>query len=350
MAGAGENRKCGGKGGGSSPPPLKRTAIRSTGGQHAVSTTPLVPPSGRMRRQGFPAASVSSSDVRGPVRGPRTPSPTRLPKQSSVKTPKKPKRPKPAELVTAIKDHVGGRYLYNATDKQKYTRICRYYNARLSFLVYGLNENELAALFTTNMPSFWGQLDEYAQQRMRKSFDDAYDAAEYFLIANISKLAQCWLDSAASREYTKAVMLHLLQILTFVAKDKKSAANSMPPRPKTVADMENYTVSDKIGTIKGIILKEEYMVMIWGYALAACESETFAGTALHHWFAGYVARHRSLYNALFPITGALVVKFARLIVLNPDEDCQNEALRKVLREVDHPLPIESTLEQSMPPF
>lgn len=124
----------------------------------------------------------------------------------------------------------------------------------------------------------------------------------------------------------------------------------MPPRPETVADMEQYKVSDKVGVTEGIILKEQYMIMVWGYALAACESETFAGAALHHWFAGDVARYRALYNALFPITGALVVKFARLIVLNPDEDCQNEALRKVLREVDHPLPIASHLEQAMPPF
>ena len=199
MAGAGEKQKRGGNGGRDSPSPPKRTATRSTEGQHAVSgtntatarpiTTPFVLLSGRMRRQRSLAASVSSSDLRGPVRGPRTPFPTQLPKQSPVKTPKKSKRPKPAELVTAIKDYVEGRYLYNATDEQEYARIYCYYYARLSLLVRGLNENELAALFTTNMPSFWGRLDEYAQQRTRKSFDDAYDAAEYFLIANISELA-----------------------------------------------------------------------------------------------------------------------------------------------------------------
>lgn len=92
------------------------------------------------------------------------------------------------------------------------------------------------------------------------------------------------------------------------------------------------------------------MVMVWGYALAACESEISAGTALYYWFAGDVVRYCLLYNALFLITGALVVKFACLIVQNPDEDCQNKALRKVLREVDHLMPIKSTLEQSMPPF
>lgn len=73
----------------------------------------------------------------------------------------------------------------------------------------------------------------------------------------------------------------------------------MPPRPETVADMEQYKVSDKVGVTDGIILKEQYMIMVWGYALAACESETFPGAALHHWFAGDVARYRALYNALF---------------------------------------------------
>lgn len=48
--------------------------------------------------------------------------------------------------------------------------------------------------------------------------------------------------------------------------------------------------------------------------------------------------------------GTLVVKFAHLIVLNPNKNCQNKTFQKVVREVDHPLPIESTLEESMPPF
>lgn len=109
-----------------------------------------------------------------------------------------------------------------------------------------------------------------------------------------------------------------------------------PLRPETVAEMESYIVSDKVGAMKGVILKEKYIVMVWGYALAACETEAFAGTALHHWFDGDVARYRALCNSLFQITGALFVKFARLIVLNTDEDCQNEVLRKELREVDHP--------------
>ena len=90
--------------------------------------------------------------------------------------------------------------------------------------------------------------------------------------------------------------------------------------------------------------------MVWGYALAKCKSKTFAGTVLHHWFTGDVVRYCLLYNALFPITGALVIKFVRLIVLNLDKDYQNKAFWNVLREMDHPLPIKSTLEQSMPPF
>lgn len=44
---------------------------------------------------------------------------------------------------------------------------------------------------------------------MCESFDDAYDAAKYFFITNISKLTQCWLESAPGREYSKAVTLHL---------------------------------------------------------------------------------------------------------------------------------------------
>lgn len=184
------------------------------GGQHSIPATkmstakPTAAPlvlSDRMPQQNSPAASSSSSELASP----RTPSPQQQPKLSPAKTPKKPKRPKPADLVTAIKDHVGGQYLYNAIDENEYARICRFYHARLSLLVRGLNENELSALFTTNMPSFWGRLDEYGQQRTRKSFDDAYDHAEYHLIVHISELARCWLDSIAGREYTKAVTLHM---------------------------------------------------------------------------------------------------------------------------------------------
>lgn len=131
---------------------------------------------------------------------------------------------------------------------------------------------------------------------------------------------------------------------------KKSTAKPIPPRPKTVADIKNYIVFDKIGAIRGIILKEDYMVMLWDYPLVVCESKTTGRTALHHWFTGDVARYHPLYNALFPILGALIVKFARLIVLKSDEDCKNEALWKVPREVNHLLLIKSTLEQSIPPF
>lgn len=92
--------------------------------------------------------------MRKPVRESHTPSSTRLSKQSQVKTPKKPKRPKPAKLVTTIKDNVGVWYLYNATDEQEYVCIYRYYHARFFLLVRRFNKNELAILFTTNIPLF----------------------------------------------------------------------------------------------------------------------------------------------------------------------------------------------------
>lgn len=45
---------------------------------------------------------------------------TWLLKQSLVKTPKKLKWPKLAEIVTTIKDHKATWYLENTTDEQKY--------------------------------------------------------------------------------------------------------------------------------------------------------------------------------------------------------------------------------------
>lgn len=53
-------------------------------------------------------------------------------------------------------------------------------------------------------------------------------------------------------------------------------------KPKTIANIENYTVSNKIEVIKGIILKEKYIIRVWGYNLAVYESRIFAGTALYH--------------------------------------------------------------------
>lgn len=122
--------------------------------------------------------------------GPCIPSPIWLLKQFLVKTAKKSKQPKLAELITAIKDHVRGQYLYNAINEQKYACIYYYYHTRLLFLMRRLNKNELAALFTTNISFFWEWLDKYAQQQIRKRFDNVYDAVEYFFLANISKLAQ----------------------------------------------------------------------------------------------------------------------------------------------------------------
>lgn len=88
-----------------------------------------------------------------------------------------------------------------------------------------------------------------------------------------------------------------------------------------MADKENYMVSDKIGAMQGIILKEEYIVIVWDYALVVCESKIFARTVLYHWFAGNVAQYRSLYNTLFLIIGVLVVKFVHFIILNPNKNC-----------------------------
>ena len=86
------------------------------------------------------------------------------------------------------------------------------------------------------------------------------------------------------------------------------------------------------------------MVIVWGYALVAYESETFAGTPLHHWFTGDIVQYHPFYNTLFPITSALVFKFVRFIILSPDKDHSNKVFWEVPREIDHLLPIESTLE------
>lgn len=116
MARASKKRKRNGKNRESSFFLPKKTRTMFTKGQHFVSnaniatarqtTTFLVFFLGRICLLKFFAASVSLSDIRGPIKKSRTPSPIWLPKQSLVKTPKKPKRPKTAELVIAIKDHV----------------------------------------------------------------------------------------------------------------------------------------------------------------------------------------------------------------------------------------------------
>ena len=56
----------------------------------------------------------------------------------------------------------------------------------------------------------------------------------------------------------------------------------MPSKSKIVANMENYTISDKIGAMQDIILEKENMIIVWGYVLAAYKSVTFARTVLHH--------------------------------------------------------------------
>lgn len=124
----------------------------------------------------------------------------------------------------------------------------------------------------------------------------------------------------------------------------------MLSKPKIVANMENYIVFDKIRAIQGIILKEVYMVIVWGYALGEFEGKIFSRTVLHHWFADNVTWYYFLYNALFPVIDTLIVKFAHFIILNPDKDYQSELFRKVLRELDYLMPIKSILEQSIPPF
>lgn len=61
---------------------------------------------------------------------------------------------------------------------------------------------------------------------------------------------------------------------------------SIPLRPETMIDIENYTICDKIKAIKSIILKEEYMAMVFSYSIVRYKGKTFAKTVLHHWFAG----------------------------------------------------------------
>lgn len=101
MARTSEKRKHGGKSGENSSFLLKKTVTRFNEGQYSIFgtntakarpiKTPFIFFLGRIHRQRSFVISVSLSDVKEPIKGPCTLSLLRLPKQSLVKTPKKPK-------------------------------------------------------------------------------------------------------------------------------------------------------------------------------------------------------------------------------------------------------------------
>lgn len=94
----------------------------------------------------------------------------------------------------------------------------------------------------------------------------------------------------------------------------------MPFTLKAMANMENYVVFDKSDILINIRLKEEYMIMVWSYALIAYKSKIFARQMLHHWFTGNIMQYWLFFNLLFLIlTSTQIIKFVYLIVLNPNK-------------------------------
>lgn len=93
----------------------------------------------------------------------------------------------------------------------------------------------------------------------------------------------------------------------------------MAPRLETMANIEIYIVSDKMGIKKNIKLKKEYIIIIWKYTIVVYESKIFTGTMLYHLFIGDITWFQLFYNNLFLITSTLVIKFVSFIILSPNK-------------------------------
>lgn len=101
-----------------------------------------------------------------------------------------------------------GDYLRSLDTFDAYKIACRYFHAWLALVARGFSIDELKHIFTTCLPSFLKDADDYERKLALKEFENGYVWVEEQLVTRIKAYATTWLESATGTRYQELYKVH----------------------------------------------------------------------------------------------------------------------------------------------
>ncbi len=108
------------------------------------------------------------------------------------------------QLWTVFGNPTSTQYLKNATTREKYACLVKYFYGRLVLLVYGLYLPEITAIFRTTLPVWHNSANSEVQDNMEEQFGCAYDWVNHEVVKKIRAYSYALFQTSTGKAYEPA--------------------------------------------------------------------------------------------------------------------------------------------------